>query len=225
TCSDFLRCSLKTIQVFLLVCHNCGFIQICIYFLVFVSPPLLDTACVFRRLCSQANGGGITAHGNSKYAFLALPASKIPAFCPSSGKSSSAPAPVSNASKPTNRPSPCSKSSIPCLNLSRPSRSPTPPSNESLRVLGPSQLAQTHGTQNSYYSSSSSSSSYSSSSASPTSTSSSSSPSSPSLLSPTAVSRASRAPHVPGFSSPRQQPAASRSLPTVTPAPASKDMA
>ncbi|XP_037387151.1 putative protein TPRXL [Pygocentrus nattereri] len=191
------------------------------------------TLRVFRRLCSQANGSAKAARRNSKHTFLALPASKIPAFCPSSGKSSSASTPFSDASKPTNHLSACSKSSIPYLSLSRAGHSPVPTSNESLRVPGPSQWAkgyglslsaQTHGTQSSYYSSSSSSHS-SSSSASPTSTSSSSSPSSPSLLSPTTVSRASRAPHVPGFSSPRPQPGTTSSLPIITPASTSKDMA
>ncbi|KAI4887535.1 hypothetical protein NFI96_017099, partial [Prochilodus magdalenae] len=182
-----------------------------------------------QRQFRQANGSTIAAHGNSKYASLALPASKIPAFCPSSGKSSSASTSLSNASKPTNHLSACSKSSIPCLNLSRPGHSPTPTSNESLQVpsqrakdYGLSLSAQTHGTQSSYYSSSSSSHS-SSSSVSPTSTSSSSSPSSPSLLSPT-TSRASRASLVPGFSSSRPQPATTSSLPIITPAPVTKDM-
>lgn len=81
---------------------------------------------VFRRLCWQANGSAMKAGGNSKDAFLALPASKIPAFIPSSWKRSSGRAARSRLTNQTSSSS--SKSSIPCLSLSWPSCRPVSPS-------------------------------------------------------------------------------------------------
>ncbi|KAK7163120.1 hypothetical protein R3I93_007229 [Phoxinus phoxinus] len=186
-----------------------------------------------QRQFRQANGSAMKTGGNSKHAFLALPASKIPAFIPSSWKHRSTHAPQSNTSKLTNQTSSSSsKSSIPCLSLSWPSCRPVSPS----QSPGPSQCSEGQNltlppqTQNgqscSYsYSSSSSSSSYSSSSpVSPNSTSSSSSPSSPSLLSPTAMCRGSRAVHVSSFSSRRSLKARSGQA-AITPASFTGDMA
>ncbi|XP_041927086.1 sickle tail protein isoform X5 [Alosa sapidissima] len=116
------------------------------------SQKLQDTQRQFR----QANGSSVKTDGDSKHAFLALPASKIPAFCPSSGKGSLS-SPNSNMSKPTNpssasssssssalssTPISPSKSSIPCLSLGRHIRTsahalPRPvPSNDSLQLHG-----------------------------------------------------------------------------------------
>ncbi|XP_063075129.1 sickle tail protein homolog isoform X3 [Engraulis encrasicolus] len=104
-----------------------------------------------QRQFRQANGSSMKADGDSKHAFLALPASKIPAFCPSTGKGSLS-SPNSNMSKLTNPPSASSsssssstsplKSSIPCLNLGRHIRTsahplPRPhPPNDSLQLHG-----------------------------------------------------------------------------------------
>ncbi|KAK9979362.1 hypothetical protein ABG768_012793 [Culter alburnus] len=171
------------------------------------------------------------AGGNSKHAFLALPASKIPAFIPSSWKPSSTQAPCSNTSRLTNQTSSSSsKSSIPCLSLSWPSCRPVSPS----QSHGPSQCSegqkltlppQTQNGQSCSYSYSSSSSSYSSSSSSvsPNSTSSSSSPPSPSLLSPTAMCRGSRAVHMSNFCNRRSLKASSGQA-AITPASFTGDM-
>ncbi|XP_030629403.1 sickle tail protein homolog [Chanos chanos] len=206
------------------------------------SQKLQDSQRQFR----QANG---SADGDSKHSFLALPASKIPAYCPGAGKASSLSVPNSNTPKPTNPSSSSpssvsSKSSIPCLSLSRPAHTPPSFSNDPPCIPAPAQRTKGHSVSLSppardsrphplsscsyTYSSSSSSSSSgshssSSSSVSPTSTSSSSSPSSPSLLSPTAVSqggRGGRALHVAGFSNHR--PHQSGAIP---PTPSAKDMA
>ncbi|XP_073782590.1 sickle tail protein isoform X8 [Danio rerio] len=185
-----------------------------------------------QRQFRQANGSAMKAGGNSKHAFPALPASKIPAFIPSSWKHSSTRAPRSNVSRLTNQTSSSTKSSIPCLSLSwpscrpvTPSKSPEPsqqPEGQNLTLPPHTQISQSC----SYScSSSSSSSSYSSSSSvSPTSTSSSSSPSSPSLLSPTAMCRGGRAVHIPSFSSSKSMKASSGQA-TITPASFSRDMA
>lgn len=185
---------------------------------------------VFRHLCLQANGSAMKAGGNSKHAFLALPASKIPAFIPSSWKHSSTHAPCSNTSRFTNQiSSSSSKSSIPCLSLSWPSCRPVSPS----QSPGPSQCSegqnltlppQTQNGQSCSYSYSSSSSS--SSSVSPNSTSSSSPPPSPShsLLSPTAMCRGSRAVHLSSFCSRRSLKASSGQA-AITPASFTGDMA
>ncbi|XP_073704397.1 sickle tail protein homolog isoform X3 [Garra rufa] len=168
-----------------------------------------------QRQFRQANGSAMKAGGNSKHAFLALPASKIPAFIPSSWKHSSTRAPRSNESRLTNQTSSsCSKSSIPCLSLSWPSCRPVSPSKspepsqqpEGQNLTLPPQTQNGQSCSHSY-SSSSSPSSYSSSSfssVSPTSTSSSSSPSSP-----TAMGRGGRAVHMPCFSSRRSLKASS----------------
>ncbi|XP_039532485.1 putative protein TPRXL [Pimephales promelas] len=168
------------------------------------------------------------AGGNSKHAFFALPASKIPVFIPSSWKHSSTHAPRSNTSKLTNQTSSSSsKSSIPCLSLSWPSCRPVSPSQspEPSQCSEGQNLTLSPQTQNgqscSYsYSSSSSSSSYSSSSpVSPHSTTSSSSPSSP-----TAMCRGSRAVHVSSFSS-RRSLKARNGQAAITPASFTGDMA
>ncbi|XP_016422549.1 sickle tail protein homolog isoform X3 [Sinocyclocheilus rhinocerous] len=75
-----------------------------------------------QRQFRQANGSAMKAGGNSKHAFLALPASKIPAFIPSSWKRSSTRAARSRLTNQTSSFS--SKSSIPCLSLSWPSCRP-----------------------------------------------------------------------------------------------------
>ncbi|KAL2097412.1 hypothetical protein ACEWY4_006619 [Coilia grayii] len=109
------------------------------------SQKLQDSQRQFR----QANGSSMKADGDSRHAFLALPASKIPAFCPSTGKGSLS-SPNSNMSKLTNPSSASSsssssstspsKSSIPCLSLGRHIRTsahplprPLPP-NDSLQL-------------------------------------------------------------------------------------------
>ncbi|XP_068002414.1 sickle tail protein homolog isoform X3 [Melanerpes formicivorus] len=66
------------------------------------------------RQYRQANGSAKKAGGDYKATSPTLPASKIPAFSPTSGKSSSAPASSSDSSNPLNPPT---KSSIPSSNL------------------------------------------------------------------------------------------------------------
>ncbi|NWI64214.1 SKT protein, partial [Todus mexicanus] len=66
------------------------------------------------RQYRQANGSAKKAGGDYKATSPTLPASKIPAFSPTSGKSSSAPAPSGDSSNPLNPPT---KSSIPSSNL------------------------------------------------------------------------------------------------------------
>ncbi|NXT02590.1 SKT protein, partial [Jacana jacana] len=66
------------------------------------------------RQYRQANGSAKKAGGDYKATSPTLPASKIPAFSPSSGKSSSAPASSGDGSNPLNPPT---KSSIPSSNL------------------------------------------------------------------------------------------------------------
>uniref|UniRef100_A0A8C3PTA5 KIAA1217 n=1 Tax=Calidris pygmaea TaxID=425635 RepID=A0A8C3PTA5_9CHAR len=66
------------------------------------------------RQYRQANGSAKKAGGDCKATSPTLPASKIPAFSPSSGKSSSAPASSGDGSNPLNPPT---KSSIPSSNL------------------------------------------------------------------------------------------------------------
>ncbi|XP_074123047.1 sickle tail protein homolog isoform X12 [Sminthopsis crassicaudata] len=69
------------------------------------------------RQYRQANGSAKKAGGDWKATSPSLPASKIPAFSPSSGKSSSMPAPSGDAPNPPNPPT---KSSIPSSNLLSP---------------------------------------------------------------------------------------------------------
>ncbi|NXG42995.1 SKT protein, partial [Psilopogon haemacephalus] len=69
------------------------------------------------RQYRQANGSAKKAGGDYKATSPPLPASKIPAFAPASGKSSSAPASSSDSSNPLNPPT---KSSIPSSNLLAP---------------------------------------------------------------------------------------------------------
>ncbi|NXJ63041.1 SKT protein, partial [Rostratula benghalensis] len=69
------------------------------------------------RQYRQANGSAKKAGGDYKATSPTLPASKIPAFSPSSGKSSSAPASSGDGSNPLNPPT---KSSIPSSNLLSP---------------------------------------------------------------------------------------------------------
>ncbi|XP_051818984.1 sickle tail protein homolog isoform X11 [Antechinus flavipes] len=69
------------------------------------------------RQYRQANGSAKKAGGDWKATSPSLPASKIPAFSPSSGKSSSMPAPSGDAPNPANPPT---KSSIPSSNLLSP---------------------------------------------------------------------------------------------------------
>ncbi|NXP08692.1 SKT protein, partial [Thinocorus orbignyianus] len=69
------------------------------------------------RQYRQANGSAKKAGGDYKATSPTLPASKIPAFSPSSGKSSSAPASSGDGSNPLNPPT---KSSIPSSNLLAP---------------------------------------------------------------------------------------------------------
>ncbi|XP_014801954.1 PREDICTED: sickle tail protein homolog isoform X11 [Calidris pugnax] len=66
------------------------------------------------RQYRQANGSAKKAGGDYKATSPTLPASKIPAFSPSSGKSSSAPASSGDGSNPLNPPT---KSSLPSSNL------------------------------------------------------------------------------------------------------------
>ncbi|NXT83685.1 SKT protein, partial [Zapornia atra] len=69
------------------------------------------------RQYRQANGSAKKAGGDYKATSPTLPASKIPAFSPTSGKSSSAPASSGDSSNPLNPPT---KSSIPSSNLLSP---------------------------------------------------------------------------------------------------------
>ncbi|XP_072507819.1 sickle tail protein homolog isoform X4 [Notamacropus eugenii] len=69
------------------------------------------------RQYRQANGSAKKAGGDWKATSPSLPASKIPAFSPSSGKSSSMPASTGDAPSPPNPPT---KSSIPSSNLLSP---------------------------------------------------------------------------------------------------------
>ncbi|CDQ97245.1 unnamed protein product [Oncorhynchus mykiss] len=138
---------------------------------------------------SQAIRSTKKAGGDSNHSFLALPASKIPAFCHSSGKNTSSPDPnsVPNPIKsPSSFPSSSHKSFIPSLNLSR-LVPPSPSLNDRRQNLSLSSQTQNGRPSHFSYCSSSSSSSNSpssnSSSLSPTSTSStSSSPPSPPRL-------------------------------------------
>uniref|UniRef100_A0A8B9N7H8 Uncharacterized protein n=1 Tax=Accipiter nisus TaxID=211598 RepID=A0A8B9N7H8_9AVES len=66
------------------------------------------------RQYRQANGSAKKAGGDYKATSPTLPASKIPAFSPTSGKSSSAPASSGDSSNPLNPPT---KTSIPSSNL------------------------------------------------------------------------------------------------------------
>ncbi|NXC48279.1 SKT protein, partial [Penelope pileata] len=66
------------------------------------------------RQYRQANGSAKKAGGDYKATSPTLPASKIPAFSPTSGKSSSAPAPSSDGPNPLNPPA---KPSVPPSNL------------------------------------------------------------------------------------------------------------
>ncbi|XP_027750295.1 sickle tail protein homolog isoform X3 [Empidonax traillii] len=66
------------------------------------------------RQYRQANGSAKKAGGDCKATSPTLPASKIPAFSPTSGKSSSAPASSGDSSNPLNPPT---KTSIPSSNL------------------------------------------------------------------------------------------------------------
>ncbi|XP_020322314.2 sickle tail protein homolog isoform X2 [Oncorhynchus kisutch] len=164
----------------------------------------------------QANRSAEKAGGDSNHYFLALPASKIPAFCHNSGKNMSLPGPntVSNPIKsPSSSPSSSHKSVIPSLNLSR-LVPPSPSLNDRRQNLSLSSQTQNGRPSPFSHCSSSSSSSTSpssnSSSLSPTSTSStSSSPPSPSLLSPTAMSQGARSihriAHIPSFTGQKMQ--------------------
>uniref|UniRef100_A0A8C8HGL7 Sickle tail protein homolog n=1 Tax=Oncorhynchus tshawytscha TaxID=74940 RepID=A0A8C8HGL7_ONCTS len=164
----------------------------------------------------QANRSAEKAGGDSNHYFLALPASKIPAFCHNSGKNMSLPGPntVSNPIKsPSSSPSSSHKSFIPSLNLSR-LVPPSPSLNDRRQNLSLSSQTQNGRPSPFSHCSSSSSSSTSpssnSSSLSPTSTSStSSSPPSPSLLSPTAMSQGVRSihriAHIPSFTGQKMQ--------------------
>ncbi|XP_072710547.1 sickle tail protein homolog isoform X6 [Ciconia boyciana] len=69
------------------------------------------------RQYRQANGSAKKAGGDYKATSPTLPASKIPAFSPTSGKSSSAPASSGDSSNPLNPPT---KTSIPSSNLLSP---------------------------------------------------------------------------------------------------------
>ncbi|NXW82003.1 SKT protein, partial [Alopecoenas beccarii] len=69
------------------------------------------------RQYRQANGSAKKAGGDCKATSPTLPASKIPAFSPTSGKSSSAPASSGDSSNPLNPPT---KTSIPSSNLLAP---------------------------------------------------------------------------------------------------------
>ncbi|XP_074938747.1 sickle tail protein homolog isoform X3 [Phalacrocorax aristotelis] len=69
------------------------------------------------RQYRQANGSAKKAGGDYKATSPTLPASKIPAFSPTSGKSSSAPASSGDSSNPLNPPT---KTSIPSSNLLAP---------------------------------------------------------------------------------------------------------
>ncbi len=207
--------------IFLLVLYCRIFLwNIELYIFTYVLSSYL-TFHVFRHLCSQANGSAMKTGGNSKHALLTLPASKIPAFIPSSWTHSSTRAARSRLTNQTSSSS--SKSSIPCLSLSWPSCRPVSPSQrpEGQNLTLPPQT-QKNGQSCSYSYSSSSSSYSSSSSVSPTSTSSSSSPSSPSLLSPTALCRGGGADS--SFSSRRSLNASSGQA-AITPASFTGNMA
>uniref|UniRef100_A0A8C4S016 KIAA1217 n=1 Tax=Erpetoichthys calabaricus TaxID=27687 RepID=A0A8C4S016_ERPCA len=173
-----------------------------------------------QRQFRQANGSAKKAGGDSKSASPALPASKIPAFSPSSGKNSSVPASSSEGTNPTNS-SP--RSSIPSPNLLNPQANrsascPSAPSkhipslsNGSLKLQSPTlsgkgqSLSFSAQTPNGRPTPSSPSSSSSSSS------------SSPSPISPTSLSQGGktiRTIHTPSFISYRAQNGNSKPLPS-----------
>ncbi|XP_051784915.1 sickle tail protein homolog isoform X4 [Erpetoichthys calabaricus] len=173
-----------------------------------------------QRQFRQANGSAKKAGGDSKSASPALPASKIPAFSPSSGKNSSVPASSSEGANPTNS-SP--RSSIPSPNLLNPQANrsascPSAPSkhipslsNGSLKLQSPTlsgkgqSLSFSAQTPNGRPTPSSPSSSSSSSS------------SSPSPISPTSLSQGGktiRTIHTPSFISYRAQNGNSKPLPS-----------
>ncbi|KAL4635281.1 sickle tail protein-like [Arapaima gigas] len=103
-----------------------------------------------QRQFRQANGTAKKAGGDIKATSPTLPASKIPAFCPSSGKSSPLSAPNSDATNPVNSSShSSSKSSIPPPQASRLAPSPAPSnipslSNGSLKHPGPAYSGKSH---------------------------------------------------------------------------------
>lgn len=104
---------------------------------------------VSRHLCLQANGSAKKAGGDCKPTFPSLPASKIPALSPSSGKSSSLPSssgdnsnfPNPSATKPSVTSNPLS----PQTGRSAPSASLIPSvSNGSLKFQSPTHTGKGH---------------------------------------------------------------------------------
>ncbi|KAG9348032.1 hypothetical protein JZ751_004052 [Albula glossodonta] len=177
-----------------------------------------------QRQFRQANGSAKKTGGENKANSPTLPASKIPAFYPSSAKSSSLSAPNSDSTNPINSSS-SSKSSIPCPTHPAPSRSS--PASSHIPSLSNGSLkppSSTHTgkgqhlsfspqTQNGRTSSSSSSSSY--------------SPSPLSPLSPTSLGQGAksiRTIHTPSFTSYKPHNG-NGSKSTIPSAPSSKDTA
>ncbi|XP_048868349.1 sickle tail protein homolog isoform X4 [Brienomyrus brachyistius] len=104
-----------------------------------------------HRQFRQANGTAKKAGGDIKTSPPTLPASKIPAFCPSSGKISSQPtsnSDTTNPLSPTTSPSqPSPKSSIPSPHSSRPTPCNIPSlSNGSLKPTSPAHSGKSHPT-------------------------------------------------------------------------------
>ncbi|XP_056155322.1 sickle tail protein homolog isoform X2 [Lampris incognitus] len=180
-----------------------------------------------QRQFRQANGSAKRVGGDHKATSPTIPASKIPAFYPSSTKSSSQSAPNSDATNPVNPSSSSSSSSSSTNKSSLPSphtpRSGSAPSshipslsNGSLKLPAPSQhtakaLSFSSQTQNGRAHSSSSSSSFSSSSSSST----------PSPLSPTPLGpggKSIRTIHTPSFTSyrPHNGSSGKSCIPTAT---------
>ncbi|XP_072566803.1 sickle tail protein homolog isoform X4 [Paramormyrops kingsleyae] len=104
-----------------------------------------------HRQFRQANGMAKKAGGDIKTSPPTLPASKIPAFCPSSGKISSHPtsnSETTNPLSPTTSPTqPSPKSSIPSPHCSRPTPCNIPSlSNGSLKSPSPAHSGKSHHT-------------------------------------------------------------------------------
>uniref|UniRef100_A0A8C9TTK7 KIAA1217 n=1 Tax=Scleropages formosus TaxID=113540 RepID=A0A8C9TTK7_SCLFO len=105
-----------------------------------------------QRQFRQANGTAKKAGGDIKATSPTLPASKIPAFCPNSGKSSPLSAPNSdttNAINSSSHSSSSSKSSIPPSPATRLAPGPTPSnipslSNGSLKLPSPTYTGKSH---------------------------------------------------------------------------------
>lgn len=200
------------------------------YFVFAISTdriPFSDNQYLFWHLCLQANGSAKRVGGDHKTTSPTIPASKIPAFYPSSAKGSPQSAPNSDATNSINPPSSSSsssttKSSIPSPHNPRSSSAPPSSSsshipslsNGSLKLPTASQhtgkaLSFSSQTQNGRVHSSSSSSFSSSSSSSP-------SPLSPTPLGP--GGKSIRTIHTPSFTSyrPHNSGSGKSCIPTAT---------